>query len=217
MATVMRKYYPYAQVIEQLKTDLESLWEWAAIDLDSENYAYLWLDSAKTYGLCIVWGYGEGIGIRKGTTNYHLSNNARDGITVQFEKTTNALILSTAPGDVNISATNCDKYIICNGLNSATKAVEPVVIYLGSKASSNQQMLLAADVDIPVNLSAQNANANTSAKTTNLIPFYSPSSACITTDVFVSLCENINTWYFGNVVINGYTYRMSGSVFARDI
>ena len=65
-------------------------------------------------------------------------------------------------------------------------------------------------------MSEQNGNANVNAKTTNLIPLYNTKSAFITTDVYKSLCEDIGAWYFGNVMVNGKAYRMSGSVFALD-
>lgn len=226
MAIIYDKVYGYPSydigAATPIKDDLSTLWDWAAIDTITDGYI-LWLNSSKTYGLSVVYtssGIGLQVSLIKGDTLYHTTYNDRYmALNMKIEKTTGALILSVKAQDnlSSVSAIDCDKFIICNGLNSATKAVEPVIIYLGSKSSSNQIMLLAGDVESPVNLTAQNANANTSSKTTNLIPFYSPSSACITTDVFVSLCEDISSWYFGNIVINGYRYRMSGSVFARDL
>lgn len=228
MAIIYDKAYGYPSydigAATPIKDDLSTLWDWASIDTDNSRGGYiLWLNSSKTYGLHVAYS-GSAIGLRvsliKGNTLYHTTYN--DGymtLNMKIEKTNGALILSVKAQNKlsSVNATDCDKFIICNALNTATKASEPVIIYLGSKASSNQQMLLDADVNSPVNLSAQNANAYTSAKTTNLIPLYSPSSACITTDVFVSLCEDIAAWSFGNVSINGIKYRMSGSVFARDI
>lgn len=228
MAIVYDKAYDYPSydigAVTPIKDDLSTLWDWAEIETQTDQNQYiLWVDAAKTYGLVLAYragAVGLGIGIIKGTTIYHLTSNDRYmQLNMKIEKTTGALILSVKAQNnlSSVSATDCDKFIICNALNTATKASEPVIIYLGSKASSNQQMLLAGDVASPVDLTAQNANANTSSKTTNLIPFYSPSSACITTDVFVSLCEDIVAWSFGNVSINGIKYRMSGSVFARDL
>lgn len=228
MAIIYDKTYGYPSydigAATPIKDDLSTLWDWAAIETNSGGTGYnLWLDSSKTYGLSVSYSSGA-IGLEvsliKGTTLYHTTYNDRYmTLNMKIEKTNGALILSVKAQNnlSSVSATDCDKFIICNGLNATTKATEPIIIYLGSKSSSNQIMLLAGDVDSPTNLTAQNANANTGAKVTNLIPFYSPSSACITTDVFVSLCEDIASWYFGNVVINGITYRMSGSVFARDI
>ena len=229
MAIIYDKTYGYPSydigAATPIKDDLSTLWDWAGIETkETGEVGYiLWIDNAKTTGLVVQYttgAIGLQIAIIKNTTIYHTTENDRYmTLNMKIEKTSGALILSVKAQDdlLSVSATDCDKFIICNGLNAATKTTEPVIIYLGSKASSNQIMLLASDVDSPVNLSAQNADANTSSKTTNLIPFYSPSSACITTDVYVSLCEDIASWYFGNVVINGYTYRMSGSVFARDI
>lgn len=216
MATVIRKYYPWNSVINPLKADLETMWNWASIDWDSNNYAYFWLDSAKTYGLGLIFGYGESLSLKTNTTSYHGSNNARDGITVQFEKTTNALILSTAPGNVTITGTNCDKYIICNATNPTTNAIEPIIIYIGSKSSSNVSMMLASDVVIPTDNSEQNGNANVSSKYTALINLYNTKSNFVATDVYKSMFMELSAWSFGDVMLNGHRYRMSGSIFALD-
>lgn len=227
MAIVYDKVYGYPSydigAATPIKDDLSTLWDWAEIETQTSNSRYiLWVDAAKTYGLVLAYrsgAIGLGVGIIKGTTIYHLtSNDAYKQLNMKIEKTAGALILSVKAQNnlTSVSATDCDKFIICNATNSATNTVEPIIIYIGSNASSNQQMLLASDVNAPVNMAAQNANANINAKTTNLIPFYSTASACITTDVFVSLCENIAGWYFGDVIINGSAYRMSGSVFAVE-
>ena len=118
---------------------------------------------------------------------------------------------------VQPSRIESDKIIICNGHNTNTGEDEQIMIYLGSKSSSNVSSMYASDVSAPANMSEQNSNANTNAKTTNLIPFYNTASEFITTDVYKSVCEDIGTWYFGNVIVNDKAYRMSGSVFARDI
>ena len=225
MAIVYDKVYNYPSydigALTPIKDDLSTLWDWAEIETQDNRYI-LWIDAAKTYGLVLLYvsgAVGIKVGIIKGTTLYHVTSNDRYmSLNMKIEKTATALILSVKAQNnlTSVSATDCDKFIICNATNSATNTVEPIIIYIGSNASSNQQMLLASDANAPVDMAAQNANANTSAKTTNLIPFYSTASACITTDVFVSLCENIAAWYFGDVIINGSAYRMSGSVFAAE-
>lgn len=217
--------------VEPIIDDLTPLWNWSGIDTgDSITYAeyskILWVDSSKTYGIGVSTTTGSISGERglriciiKNGAPYHQNFNDYYSLNVKIEKTSSALILSVKAQDNlnSVSATDCDKYIICNATNTVTNTVEPIVIYLSSKASSNVCAMIASDVVSLVDITAQNANENTSAKTTNLIPFYNPSSAFITTDIFVSLCENINTWGFSNVIINKYTFRMSGSVFARDI
>lgn len=214
--------------VETIIDDLAPLWNWSSIDTGEydTNSKILWVDSSKTYGIGVSTNTNANPGQRglriciiKNGTVYHQHSNDYFSLNVKIEKTSNALILSVkAQNNLNsVSATDCDKYIVCNATNTVTNTVEPIVIYLSSKASSNVCTMIASDVVSLVDITAQNANANTGAKSTNLIPFYNPASACITTDVFVSLCEDITAWSFGNVVINGYRFRMSGSVFARDI
>ena len=77
-------------------------------------------------------------------------------------------------------------------------------------------MMFAPDVVTPSDISAQNANTNVNARTTNLIPIWSTRSGFVTTDMFYSLCENISSWYFGYIVLNGEPYRMSGQIFVAD-
>lgn len=216
MATVIKKYYAWNATIDQLKADLQSMWDWAAIDWSSNAYAYFWLNSTKTYGLGLMMGYGESLILKTNTNYYHESNNARNGITVQFERTTNALILSTAPGNVTITGTNCDKYIICNATNPTTNAIEPIIIYIGSKSNSNVSMMLASDVATPADNSEQNGNANVSSKYTALINLYNTKSNFVATDVYKSMFMELPTWSFGDVMLNGHRYRMSGSIFALD-
>lgn len=214
MAIVTQKNYTsYSELI----SDMTAMWDWAAIeDKTLGGYAtkIFWVDSSKTYGIAVA---DMAIGIHlHGTTTYDYSEGGYSNLSIRFEKTDTSLIISALSGNT-VTAINCSKYIICNGLNSLTKEEYPILIYLRSKSNNNELVFYAPDVDSITAMAAQDGNANTNAKTTNLIPFYSPSSAFITTDVFVSLCENISAWDFSGVVINGYTYRMSGSVFARDI
>ena len=191
-----------------------NIWNWSGITTDT-----LWVDAAKTIGLKFI-GVGNIISLIKDSTTYHASSDSSlTSMYVKVEKTTNAVIISvknsgTALSDV--SATDCDKYIVCNATNSLTRAIEPIIIYLGSKSSSNQCMMLASDVNVPTDMAAQNSNANVNAKTTNLIPFYNTASVCVTSDILQSLCEDISSWYFGDVIVNDKAYRMSGSVFALD-
>ena len=216
--------------VEPIIDDLTPLWNWSGIDTGDistyeENSKILWVDSSKTYGIGVSTATNANQGQRglriciiKNGAPYHQNLNDYYSLNMKIEKTSSALILSVkAQNNLNsVSVTDCDKYIICNATNTVTNTVEPIVIYLSSKASSNVCTMIASDVISLVDITAQNANANVDAKTTNLIPFYNPASACITTDIYQSLCEDIGAWYFGNVMVNNKAYRMSGSVFSVD-
>lgn len=203
--------------LNEFREFIENIWDWAAVETVGNDKIY-WVDSEKTFGLGTRLTYGNpNLEVVKGSSFYHLTEGDNT-YNLKVEKTSTTLIISTyGSGSVSsVPANNCNKYMVCAATNTSTGTNEPIVIFLGSKSSSNQVMMLASDVTTPVDMAAQNANANTNAKTTNLIPFYNTASACITTNVYQSLCENISSWYFGDVIIKGRAYRMSGSVFALD-
>lgn len=156
-----------------------------------------------------------------GGTRYHeMVGDRYPVINCKFEKTTNALIMSIKMGEDlvldSVSATDCDKIIFTKALNSLTQEEDYVMIWMGSHSSGNSCMMFAPDVVTPSDISAQNANTNVNARTTNLIPIWSTRSGFVTTDMFYSLCENISSWYFGYIVLNGEPYRMSGQIFVAD-
>lgn len=216
-------YYSYSDnTYAQIVADLTNAWDWTSVT----TYAYgtmFSIDAEHKIGLTVYKTNDySSIGIRFDSTNYHLAGTGSySTLLVRTENVgDNALIISvwrTSSGGT-VAPELCDKYIICKAVNNDTEAEETVVIYLGSSSTSggNKCMMLASDVLTPADIAAPNANANTNAKTTNLIPFYNPKTACITTEVYQSLCENVSSWYYGDVMINNRAYHMSGSVFALD-
>lgn len=219
MATVWEKTANSNQTLSDVVPYLTSNWTWAGGvvngDYDSKIF---YIDAAKTIGLYLFIRTGTtqvNVGVRFKGSDYHLTQFDHATITYKVEITDTALILSFINAS-SISAANCEKIIICNGHDTNTNSEEQILIYLGSKSSSNVSAIYASDVTTPADISEQNSNANVNAKTTDLIPFYSTASTFITTDVFKSLCEDIGAWYFGNVMVNNKAYRMSGSVFALD-
>ena len=201
-----------------LFTELQAIWDWADVTGLSDSTTLFWVDEAKT--MAIRFDYDASapatLQISAQYKSYYYHDNNAQTRPYKIEKTDTALIISYSNSGDAVNAVNCEKIIICNATNPNTNESEMIMIYLGSKSSSNQSMLFASDVATPVNMSEQDSNANVNAKTTNLIPFYSTASEFITTDVYKSLCEDIGAWYFGNVMINNRPYRMSGSVFAVD-
>ncbi|MBR0512492.1 MAG: hypothetical protein IJJ81_07980 [Ruminococcus sp.] len=219
----MAKVYEQTMSREQMETMLvpylENNWTWGGGKVVSSSQTYFYTDEAKTLGLYYEQGAtgqrASKIGICFKGNNYHVFELASN-TTFEIEITDTAMIISFKSGSNSISASDCDKIIICNGHNTNTGEDEQIMIYLGSKSSSNVSSMYASDVATPADVSEQNGNANVNARTTNLIPIYNTNSAFITTDVYKSLCEDIGAWYFGNVMVNGKAYRMSGSVFALD-
>ena len=193
---------------------------WAGGTQTSDSTTHFYINEAKTIGFRII--------VNSGTTpskiavffkgSYYHEVEIYFAASFEVEITDTALIFSFVGGEgVTISAANCHKIIVCDGYNTNTEDNEQILIYLKSLSSSNVSAMYASDVTTPADMAEQNGNANVNAKTTNLIPFYNTKSAFITTDVYKSVCEDIGAWYFGNVIVNDKAYRMSGSVFARDI
>lgn len=220
MATVWQQNLSGGGIIDTLAPYLENNFTWAGgVETNAGGHKTFYIDTAKTIGIYmqnyISSTNGYKLGIRFKGNNYQLMDFNTG--TVEVEITNTALILSYIPDSNSISATNCYKIIVCDGYNTNTEDNEQILIYLKSLSSSNVSAMYASDVTTPADMVEQNANANVNAKTTNLIPFYNTKSAFITTDVYKSVCEDIAAWYFGNVIVNDKAYRMSGSVFARDI
>ena len=219
MATVWMRTLTLAEMGTILVPYLRDNFTWAGGTETSGQCTYFYINEAKTIGIRYFQGTngieGSKIAVIFNGSYYHETELYPNG-TFEVEITATALILSYISNSNSISATNCEKIIICNAHNNKSGADEQIMIYLASKSSSNVSAMYASDVAVPANMSEQNSNANTNAKTTNLIPFYSTASEFITTDIFKSLCEDIGAWYFGNVMVNNKAYRMSGSVFALD-
>lgn len=216
-------YYSYSDnAYAQIVADITNAWDWTNVTTYRDGTMFS-IDAEHKIGLTVYKTNDySSLGIRFNTTNYHLAGtDSYSTLLVKTEKVgDNALIISVWRNSQGgtVSPELCDKYIICKAVNHDTDAEEAVVIYLGSNSTSggNKCMMLASDVFQPVDMAVQNSNANVNAKSTNLIPFYSPASSFITTEVYQSLCENVSSWYFGDVMINNRAYRMSGSVFALD-
>ena len=218
MAIVHDTIIMQGSTFSELITFLTENWDWAGGVTTTDEITSFRIDEAGNIGFNIVnqTGYQPGIQIYFKGGIYH--NVSQVYFRFKIEITDTALIISYTASNYqySASATNCEKIIICSGHNPIDDTDEQVLIYLGSKSSGNACAMYASDVISPVDLNAQNSNANVNAKTTNLIPFYNNASEYVTTDVFQSLCENTSSWYFGDVTINDEDYRMSGSVFAAD-
>lgn len=217
----------------EVQTILAALWNFTGTETLSASqgdstganwstYKIYYLDTAKTFGIAVATS-APGIGIYKNGKVYAQpiddGTGYFDALTLQIEQTATSVIISAYSSrntQTSINVTNCTKYIICNGLNTVSNFNENIIVALRSGSTNNTCIMLSSDVIEPTHNDAQNGNANVNAKTTNLIPFYNTASVCITTDVYQSLCEDIGTWYFGNVIVNDKAYRMSGSVFALD-
>lgn len=224
--TVIEKAYASSHgAYETIVADVTDLWNWTDIE-ELTNGTVFWIDENKTFGIYVYNGNANytSIGIMFGSNGYHYAGSGTSNkLIFKAEKIgTKALIISawrvSNSDSPVVSANLCDKYIICDAVSTATNEEEKVLVYLGSSSTSgaNKCMMLASDVTLPADITVQNANANVNAINTNMIPFYSTASAFITTDTYQSLCENVSSWYFGNVIVNDDAYRMSGSVFVLD-
>lgn len=212
---------------ETIVADMTEAWNWTAVETVTNGTKFC-IDEDRRFGIYVYNGNSNytSIGIMFGTTSYHIAgpSGTANKLVIKFEKIgTDTMIISAyrvGSSDSSYVAANlCDKYIICKAVNTLTEDEETVLVYIGSSSTSggNKSMMFASDVMLPADVMVQNANANINAKNTNLIPLYNTASAFIAKDVYISLCENVSSWYFGDVTINGRPYRMSGSVFARDI
>lgn len=223
MAIVQEMNLTNGQIWGTVLPFLENNWTWpgGVVRSSDDGRRTFYIDEAKTIGIQFIKGsqyFSWFMGVIFKGTEYHnieFSYNTTNK-TFMIEITDTALIISAVDNSTSINAANCQKIMVCNGHNTNTGTDEQIMIYLGSKSSSNVSAIYASDVSAPVDISEQNGNANVNARTTNLIPIYNTNSAFITTDVYKSLCEDIGAWYFGNVMVNGKAYRMSGSVFALD-
>lgn len=217
MATVQT----YSQTITNFQNTfipyLQNNWNFHNL-ISQSNYQILTIDQNDTIGIKYKTGsagiedayiavYFKGVEYHK-TTFY-------PNIAMQIEITDTALILSYA-NDSSVGPNNCEKIIIHNAFNSTTNTTEQVISYMGSKSSSNVSAIYASDVLTPADISEQNGNANVSSKYTALINLYNSKSNFVATDVYKSMFMELSAWSFGDVMLNGHRYRMSGSIFVLD-
>lgn len=223
MATVQTYTLSREQMWGTLITYLENNWTWADVVKSGtgsiSSTAYFYINDAKTIGLYYLQGQtgmsASKIGVYFKGTTYHIVELASNS-TFEIEITNTALILSFISGSNSISASNCHKIIIHNAINPKTNTTEQVISYVGSKSSSNVSAIYASDVLAIADNSEQNGNANVSSKYTALINLYNTKSNFIATDVYKSMFMELSAWSFGDVMLNGHHYRMSGSIFALD-
>lgn len=219
MATVYDKFNADVNsVLNEVVPYLTSNWSWAAVENDNQyNGKIFYIDSAKTIGIHLYIRTGTNdikVGVRFKGTDYHMSS---EGASYSFrvEITNTTLILSYILGST-ISTTNCEKIIVHNATNPNTNTTQQVISYIGSKSSSNVSAMYASDVSTPGDISEQNGNANVSSKYTALINLYNTKSSFVATDVYKSMFMELSAWSFGDVMLNGHRYRMSGPIFALD-
>lgn len=223
MAKVKEMNLTNAQIWSTLLPYLEDNWTWpgGVVRNSDDGRRTFYIDEAKTIGIQFIKGsqyfsYFMGV-IFKGTEyhNIEFSYNTTNK-TFMIEITDTALIISAVDNSTSINAANCQKIMVCNGHNTNIDTDEQVLIYLGSKSSSNVSAIYASDVLTPVDNSEQNGNANVNSKYTALINLYNTKSNFVATDVYKSMFMELSTWSFGDVMLNGHRYRMSGSIFALD-
>lgn len=228
MGTIVidKAYSSSHSAYETIVADMTDAWNWTAVETVTGGTKFC-IDEDRRFGIYVYNGNSNytSIGIMFGTTSYHIAgpSGTANKLVIKFEKIgTDTMIISAyrvgSSDSPYVAANLCDKYIICKAVNTLTEDEETVLVYIGSSSTSggNKSMMFASDVMLPADVMVQNANANINAKNTNLIPLYNTASAFITKDVYMSLCENVSSWYFGNVFVNDKPYRMSGSVFVLD-
>lgn len=198
---------------------LTNNWDWAGGTEYLSNWNLFYINTSKTIGIGWEPGYtglrSSKIAIYYNGSWYHTTEFASPS-SYKIEVGFTQMVISFKSGTTQLSASDCNKIIICNGKDFVNNKEEQIVIWLGSQASSNVYSMYTSDLVIPTDLSAQNSNNNVNSLTTNLIPFWSTKTAFVTTDVFQSVCTNIPTWFFSNIILNETEYRMSGSVFFVD-
>lgn len=211
---------------------LRNNWTWAAEEdspkPSNPSYTYngkiFYLDAEKTKGVNIF--------VRNGTNDvninpyfkgnhYHYAPNdqtvsSAHPFSMKIEITSDALIISWKYESATLTAANCEKMIVHNAINPNTNATEQVLSYIGSKSSNNVSAMYASDIPTPGDISEQNSNTNVNGKYTALINLYTPKSSFVATNVYKSMFMELSAWSFGDVMLNGHRYRMSGSIFALD-
>ena len=223
MATVTQKFYN-ASNISDLRTDLEDMWNWTSIsEATGTTQAYdFFINDAHTYGIRLGQ-FNSNLGyiclVKDGSifSNYNFDITSGNGANIMIEKTNTALIisLSSATAAGNVVANSCYKAIVCNAINKSNQ--QEVVAFRYNAANNAANAMVASDIaGNPTNISEQTENANINGKYTALINLYHPQSDFVATDVYKSMFMELSAWSFGNVMLNGHRYRMSGPIFALD-
>lgn len=152
------------------------------------------------------------------------SSSGNKKLKMKFENINNRVLIISAwrfasDSTEELSASSCDKYIICKAINANTREEDDVLIYCGNRTGGNAYYLLTSEWGTALSaaeMTAPRQSKSLNAKTSFLIPFYSNASEYFTPDVFQALTENLEAWDWGDVTINGKKYRMSGSIFVLD-
>lgn len=222
MATVIQKFYN-ASNISDLRTDLADMWNWTSISTAAgTTQAYdFFINDAHTYGIRIGQfnsnlGYICLVKDNSIFSNYNFDITSGNGANIMIEKTNTALIISlssaTSTGDVIVN--NCYKAIVCNAINKSNQ--QEVVAFRYNAASNAANAMIASDVNNPTNMSEQTESTTINGKYTALINLYHPQSDFVATDVYKSMFMELSAWSFGDIMLNGHRYRMSGPIFALD-
>jgi hypothetical protein len=217
---------------DSMVTDVTNMWDWDHLTTFTTGTKFC-VTSRGTQGLAIYKGnsgqtwaapcqmynnaYMNFAGPDVSTTSNYVK------VRVRYERVQDkALIISawryTASSTADLLATLCDKYIITETVNSITSEKEMAIIYISSRSTqtSNKIRLLTSEIDTALSvgeMTMPRVNANKNAKSTILIPLYMPATACVTTNVFQSVCQDRPAWDFGYVTIKDRHYLMSGSIF----
>lgn len=223
MATVQIYSLSREQMWGTLISYLENNWTWADVVKSGtgniNSTAYFYIDEAKTIGLYYLQGQtgmsASKLGVYFKGTTYHVIDLASNS-TFEIEITNTALIISFISGSNSISASNCHKLIVHNAINPKTNTTEQAISYIGNLSTGNVSTIYASDVMTPVDMSEQNGNANVSSAQSVFVQFCNKASDFIATDVYKCLCTSLSGWSFGDAMIDGHKYRMSGSIYALD-
>lgn len=219
MATVWTQTLTLAEMGTILIPYLRDNFTWAGGTETSGQYTYFYINEAKTIGIRYFQGtsgiQGSKITIIFKGSYYHETELYPNG-TFEVEITATALIFSYISNSNSISASNCEKIIVHNAINPKTNTIQQVISYIGNKSSSNVFAMYASDVLTPVDMSKQNGGANVSSAQNVFIPLCNKATDFIATDVYECLCTSLSGWSFGDSIVDGRHYRMSGSIYALD-
>ena len=219
MATVWTQTLTLAEMGTLLIPYLRDNFTWAGGTETASQYTYFYINEAKTIGIRYFQGingiYGSKIAVIFKDSYYHETEFYPNG-TFEIEITATALILSYISNSNSISASNCEKIIVHNAINPKTNTTQQVISYIGNKSSSNVFAMYTSDILTPVDMPKQNGGANVSSAQSVFIPLCNKATDFIATDVYECLCSSLSGWSFGNSIIDGHKYRMSGSIYALD-
>lgn len=221
MATVQDYKLPDGQIsVKGVAHLLTSIWNFPQV-YEGNGYTDLYINEAKTIGIRVS-AEGNCISIIRNGTIYHATTGSRYSgyyLYLKLEATTDTFIISAIYTDAYygdaVIASNCHKYIICNAKNTLNET-EPIVAYVGSNSSSNVSAFYTNETLVPTDMGEQNGGANVNAKYTAVINLYNIKSNFVAINVYKSMFMELSAWSFGDVMLNGHRYRMSGPIFALD-